>query len=182
MLDKGSDGPGACGNGYGTGLALEGKTMKMKTGLNKGFWMVAMTGMLALGACSSSTEQQGTMDAKPESTTVAPAEGEVNTFGAERQKLEADLHDLKARVDARLGEVNTELARTDLKAAERTTAEAMKAQLEEAEAKLSHELSNLEGATEGTWGEVKEGADKVSQDMKGWWDGLKAKAEETPVK
>lgn len=152
------------------------KTFIMKTQLSKTMWMAAMAGTLFLAACSSAPEQTDTMNAAPESTIAAP---EVDAFQTEQQDLAADLRDLQEQVNTKLNEVNAELERTDLAAEARTAAEATKAQLEETRTTLANELTNVEEATVDTWNDVKDRADKASQDVKGWWDGVKEKVQET---
>lgn len=151
------------------------KTFIMKNPLSNGLWMATVVGTLFLAACSSAPEQTDTMDAPPESTITAP---EVDAFQTEQQDLAADLRDLQEQVNTKLNDVNAELERTDLAADARTAAEATKAQLEETRTTLANELTNVEEATADTWNDVKAGADKASQGVKGLWDSVKDKVEE----
>lgn len=143
----------------------------------KGIFLAALGGSLLLFGCSNTpAEQQGKMDSKMENVKDKMQDMDASTraaFEADRTSITNDLKDLGDNIDNKLKEVNEELAKTDLKASERTDAEAMKAELEQEKSKVADEMTKVQNATAETWNDVKVEADKTTDDVKSWWGKLK---------
>ena len=89
----------------------------------------------------------------------------------------ADLRDLRDHIDNKLARHTEKLAAKDLKAADRREHERMKAEFEKEKGVVEGLITNVEGATDGTWESVKADTRKTSREVKDWWDRMKENAD-----
>lgn len=153
----------------------------MSTYAQKGMFFTALAGGLLFTSCSNTpAEQQDKMNDKIENVHEDMKDLNAETgaeFDRDRKDIADDLRDLRDNIDNKLKDTNDKLAKTDLKADERSEAEAMKAELEKEKAQVDAELDKVTNATVETWNDVKTEATKTSNDVKTWWNQQKEKVD-----
>lgn len=140
-------------------------------------FFTALAGSLLFISCSDTpAEQQDRMNDKMENAKEAVKDmsaGAGTEFDRDRNTVADDLRGLRDNIDNKLKDANDKLAKTDLKADERTKAEAMKAELEKEKAEVDRELDKVANATVETWNDVKAEAIKTGDEVKSWWNSQK---------
>jgi hypothetical protein len=150
----------------------------MKTLRNHPFTAIVLAGGLLFVGCSTTpTEQKAEtnkelnkIEDKMEDATVANTQ---LAWEADRADVLEDLRDLRDNIESKLAETNVKLADKDLKPSERKDQEAMKAELTKEKNIVEGLITKAENATDPTWESTKLEIRASSDDVKGWWARFK---------
>jgi hypothetical protein len=152
--------------------------LNMKTYRIIPFTAAILFGSLLFVGCSTTpTEQKAEtnkelnkIEDKMEDATVPNTQ---LAWEADRADVLEDLRDLRDNIESKLAVTNVKLAEKDLKPSDRKDQEAMKAELTKEKNIVEGLITKAENATDPTWESTKLEIRASSDDVKGWWARFK---------